>query len=49
MGHVACMEVKRNARRLLIGQPEAKKPLGRLWRSWEDIKMELNRMGHGLH
>jgi hypothetical protein len=43
------MEEKRKARRVLIGQLEAKKPLGRHWRSWEDIKMELNRMGHGLH
>jgi len=43
------MEEKRNAYRMLIGQPEAKKPLGRHWRSWHDIKMELNRMGHGMH
>jgi len=45
----ACMEEKRNAHRVLIGQPEAKKPLGRHGRSWEDIKMELNRMGRGMH
>jgi hypothetical protein len=43
------MEEKWNAHSVLSRQPEAKKPLGRHWRSWEDIKMELNRMGHGMH
>jgi hypothetical protein len=43
------MKEKRNAHRVLIGQPEATKPLGRHGCSWEDIKIELNRMGHGIH
>jgi hypothetical protein len=30
VGHVARMEEKRNAYRLLVGKPEGKKPLGRL-------------------
>jgi hypothetical protein len=28
-GHVACMRVKRNACRILVGKPEGKRPLRR--------------------
>jgi hypothetical protein len=39
-GHVACMGETRN------GDPEAKRPLGRSWRSWEDnINMYLREIG----
>jgi hypothetical protein len=32
----------RNAYKILIGKSEGKRPLGGLWRIWEDnIKMEL--------
>ena len=33
-------------RRVLVGEPEGKRPLGRPRRRWEDnIKMELQEMG----
>jgi hypothetical protein len=35
-GHVARMEEKRNAFRLLLGKPEGKRPLGRPRRRWMD-------------
>jgi hypothetical protein len=39
---------KRNAYRVLMGKPEAKRPLGRPRRRWEDnIKMDLREMGWG--
>jgi hypothetical protein len=32
--------------RVLIGRPEGRRPLGRLWRRWEDnINMELREIG----
>jgi hypothetical protein len=34
--HVARMGEMRNAYNILIGNPEYKKPLGRLKRTWED-------------
>jgi hypothetical protein len=41
-GHVARMEEKRNAYRILMGKPEGKRPLGRQSCSWVDnIKMNL--------
>jgi hypothetical protein len=47
-GHVARMEVKRNAYRLLMGQPEGKRPLGRPRRRWVDnIRMYLGEVGWG--
>jgi hypothetical protein len=43
-GHVAQMGEKRNAYRILVGNPEGKRPLGRPRRSWVDnIKMDLER------
>jgi hypothetical protein len=45
-GHAARMEEKRNAYRILVGQPEGKKPLGRPRRRWVDnIKMDLGEIG----
>jgi hypothetical protein len=45
-GHVAGMGEKRNAHRILVGNPERKKPLGRLRCWWVDkIKMNLRRIG----
>jgi hypothetical protein len=45
-GHVARMGEKR----ILVGKPEGKKPLGRPRRRWVDnIKMDLREMGwYGL-
>jgi hypothetical protein len=41
-GHVARMGEKRNAYRILVGKPEAKRPLGRSRRRCVDyIKMDL--------
>jgi hypothetical protein len=50
-GHVARMGGKRNAYRILVGNPEGKRALGRPRRRWvENIKMDLReRMGwYGL-
>jgi hypothetical protein len=39
---------KRNERRLLVGKPEGKRPLGRPRRRWVDnIRMDLGEMGWG--
>jgi len=47
-GHVACMGEKMGVYRILVGKPEGKRPLGRLWRRWVDnIKMELQEVGCG--
>jgi hypothetical protein len=35
-GHVACMEEKRNAYRILVGKPEEERPLERPRCRWED-------------
>jgi hypothetical protein len=41
-GHVALMEEKRNAYRILVGKPEGKRPLGRPTRRCEDnVKMNF--------
>jgi hypothetical protein len=45
-GHVARMEEKRGAYRILVGRPEGRRPLGRSRCRWEDnIKMDLQDMG----
>jgi hypothetical protein len=45
-GNVARMGAKRNARRILVGKPEEKVPLGRPRRRWLDnIKMDLREIG----
>jgi hypothetical protein len=39
---------RRGIRRVLVGKPEEKKPLGRPRRRWEDnIKMDLQEVGWG--
>ena len=46
--HVARMGEGRGVHRVLVGQPEVKRPLGRPRRRWEDnIKMDLQEMGWG--
>jgi hypothetical protein len=43
------MGEKRNAYRILVGKPEAKRPLGRPRRRWEDnIKMAPREIGLGV-
>jgi hypothetical protein len=45
-GHVARMGEKRIAYRILVGNPEGKRPLGRPRRRWVDnIKMDLREIG----
>jgi hypothetical protein len=45
-GHVAGMGAKRNAYRILVGNPEGKRPLGRPRHRWVDnIKMDLREIG----
>ena len=45
-GHVARMGEERGVYRVLVGKPEGKRPLGRLWRRWEaNIKMDLKEGG----
>ena len=44
-GHVARMELSRNAYRALEGRPKGKRPLGRPRSRWEDIKMDLRGVG----
>jgi hypothetical protein len=44
-GPVARKREKKNAYRVLIGEPEGKRPLGRLRRRWVDnIKMDLREI-----
>jgi hypothetical protein len=46
VGNVARKEKKRNAYRILMGNPERKRPLGRTRRRWVDnIKTELREIG----
>jgi hypothetical protein len=45
-GHVARVGEKRNAYRLLVGNPEGKRPLGRPRRRWVvNSKMDLREIG----
>jgi hypothetical protein len=46
--HVARMGKKRSAHKVLVGNPEGKRPLGRPGRGWEDnIEMDLRERGWG--
>jgi hypothetical protein len=46
VGHVARLGEKRNAYRILVGNPEGKRPLGRPRHGWvDDIKMDLREIG----
>jgi hypothetical protein len=48
-GYVARIGVKGNAHRLLVGEPEGRKPLRRLIRRWVDnIKMDLREIGREI-
>jgi hypothetical protein len=39
---------KRNVYRILVGRPEAKRPIGRPRRRWQDnIRMDLREIGCG--
>jgi hypothetical protein len=43
--HVARIEETSNAYNILVGKPEGKRPLRRPRRRWEDIKMDLGKIG----
>jgi hypothetical protein len=47
MGHVARMDEGRGVYRILVGRPEGRRPLGRPRHRWEDIKMDLQKVGWG--
>jgi hypothetical protein len=48
VGHVARMEEKRKAYRILVGKLEGKRPLGRPRRGWVgNIEMDLREIGWG--
>jgi hypothetical protein len=42
---VTYMPKKKNVRRILLRKRHAKRPLGRLRRTWENIQMDLQRIG----
>jgi hypothetical protein len=45
-GHVARMGATKNVYKMLAGKPEARKPLGRPRRRWEDnVSMDLREIG----
>ena len=47
-GRIACMGVRRDVYRVLVGKPEGKRPLGRPRRRWEEnIKTDLQEVGCG--
>jgi hypothetical protein len=47
-GHVARIEEKRDAYRILVGKPEGTRPLERTRRRWEDnIKMDFREIEWG--
>jgi len=47
-GHVARMSEERGVYRVLVGEPEGKRPLGRPRRRWVDnIRMDLQEVGCG--
>jgi hypothetical protein len=49
VGHVAGMGVKRNAYRVLMGEPEGKIPLGRPRYRWvDDIKIDFKQGWDGM-
>jgi len=50
-GHVARMGARTGAYRILVGKPEGKRPLGRVWpRLKDNVKIYLQEVvwGHGL-
>jgi hypothetical protein len=48
LGHVARMGEERGLRRVLVGKPEEKMPLGRPRCRWDDnIKVILKKFGRG--
>jgi hypothetical protein len=48
-GHVARMGEMRGAYNILVGRPEARRPLGRPRRRWEDnIEIDLREIGFGV-
>jgi hypothetical protein len=45
--HVARMGEDRKVYRVLVGNPEGKRPLGRPMRRWDGIRMDLREIGWG--
>jgi hypothetical protein len=47
MYRIARREEMRNVCRILVGNPEGNRSLGRSRRRWDDIKMDLREIGWG--
>jgi len=48
--HMACMENRMGAYRVLVGRPEGNRPLGKYRHRWEEnIKVYLQNMRWGRH
>jgi len=48
VGHVVCMSEERGLYRVLVGKPEARRPLGRPRHRWVDnIRIDLKEVGCG--
>jgi hypothetical protein len=48
-GHVARIGEERKVYKVLVGEPEGKRPLGRPRRIWEDgVRMDLREIGLGV-
>jgi hypothetical protein len=46
VGHIARVEEMKNARKILVGKPERKRPLGRPRRRWEYMaRIYIREMG----
>ena len=47
--HVACMEERKGAYKVLVGKPVERRPHGKPGHSWEDnIKTDLQELGWGV-
>ena len=46
-GYVARMGERRGVYGVLVGKPEGKRPLGRLRRRWDNMKVDLQEVGCG--
>jgi hypothetical protein len=46
--HVARITERRGIYRVLVGKPVGKRPIGRSRLRWDNIKMDLQEVGHGV-
>jgi hypothetical protein len=49
VGHVPCMEERRDGYRFVVGKPEGKKTFGRHGHRWKDnIMLDIQEVGFGI-